>query len=297
MKKSNLWHIIWIVGVYFVLIAVLYLVINYKVKWENKDLSKYLYFYKCSNELCTTEIPVKEYISLFKCEDDICPYIKERENDILILANNDKEYIYDYRNGRIISDKYKNYMFTDTQDYFIAQNDNDKYGIIDSNNTIIIPFNYDNITSYKDNLAVFADNLKYGVLKKNEDNIDVLIEPQYDSSIILINDKLFAYKGESGYIINSYTDNKAVNNNIYDYIHAYKDILFVSINNHIDILDTNLNSRISNKITTYYTYASIGEIDTLRIKHDNNLFHFSIYNENNTYLNYIYDLKNKKLYG
>ena len=44
MKKNNLWRVIWIVGIYAVLVLILYLVIMYKVKWEDKDLHKYLYF-------------------------------------------------------------------------------------------------------------------------------------------------------------------------------------------------------------------------------------------------------------
>ena len=43
MKNNSLWRVIWIVGIYAVLVSILYLVIIYKVKWENKDLNKYLY--------------------------------------------------------------------------------------------------------------------------------------------------------------------------------------------------------------------------------------------------------------
>ena len=48
MKKTNIWKIIWLVGVYVILLFILYLVIIYKVKWEDKDLNRYLYFYNCN---------------------------------------------------------------------------------------------------------------------------------------------------------------------------------------------------------------------------------------------------------
>lgn len=294
MKKINLWHIIWIVGIYLVLVAILYLVVIYKVKWQDKDLSTYLYFYKCSENLCSTTNPVNEYYSFIKCENDICPYIKEKNDDILVLKSNDKEYIYNFRNGAIINDKYDNYLLVDDGKYFVAKY-NGKMGVIDVDGEIVVPFEYEEILDYKDGMIIYANGNKEGITSVNSDN-KVNVEAIYDN-IILINDKYYAYKADDGYIINNYSNNTPANNLVYDYIHAYKDIIFVSINNQIDILDSNLSSKISNKITTYYTYKKGEERDTLRIKHDNNLFHFSIYNENNEYTNYIYDIKNKKIYG
>lgn len=34
-KKINLWKIIWIVGIFLILLLILYLVIEYKVKYED----------------------------------------------------------------------------------------------------------------------------------------------------------------------------------------------------------------------------------------------------------------------
>ena len=90
MKKNNLLRISWIVGIYAILVLLLYLVVTYKVKWEDKDLNTYLYFYDCSNDLCTSTIKPDNYYGSIVCKDDICPYIKEKNNNYLILDNNNK---------------------------------------------------------------------------------------------------------------------------------------------------------------------------------------------------------------
>ena len=54
-KKEKLYKIIWITGLYVILIIILWLVIEYKVKWESADLNRYVRFYNCSGSLCTTE--------------------------------------------------------------------------------------------------------------------------------------------------------------------------------------------------------------------------------------------------
>ena len=56
MRSSKIWRIIWIVGIYAVLVLILLLVIDYKVRWESKDLNTYLYFYNCNNNLCASII-------------------------------------------------------------------------------------------------------------------------------------------------------------------------------------------------------------------------------------------------
>ena len=66
-KKENLYKIIWITCLYVILIIILWLVIEYKVKWESADLNRYVRFYNCSGSLCTTEenITIKTNIATF----------------------------------------------------------------------------------------------------------------------------------------------------------------------------------------------------------------------------------------
>ena len=60
-KKEKLYKIIWITGLYVILIIILWLVIEYKVKWESADLNRYVRFYDCSGSLCTTEENINKY--------------------------------------------------------------------------------------------------------------------------------------------------------------------------------------------------------------------------------------------
>ena len=96
MKKHNIWRIVWMVGIYAILLLILFLVVQYKVKWEGIDLSDYLYFYNCSNNLCTTNEKIITYYSRVKCDNNKCPYIKDKKDNLVILTSEKKEYIYDY---------------------------------------------------------------------------------------------------------------------------------------------------------------------------------------------------------
>ena len=35
MKKINIWRVIWVVGIFIILLLILYLVVEYKVKYED----------------------------------------------------------------------------------------------------------------------------------------------------------------------------------------------------------------------------------------------------------------------
>ena len=50
MKEKNLLRVGWIAGIYIILALILYMVVDYKVKWEDRDLNTYLYFYNCSGD-------------------------------------------------------------------------------------------------------------------------------------------------------------------------------------------------------------------------------------------------------
>ena len=46
---------IWVTGIFVILLIILLLVIEYKVKYEDNTFYKYLYFYKCESSFCTTD--------------------------------------------------------------------------------------------------------------------------------------------------------------------------------------------------------------------------------------------------
>ena len=292
MKNNNLWRIIWIVGIYAVLVLILYLVILYKVKWENKDLNRYLYIYDCNDSICTTDNKVTPYIASILCENDVCPYIKEKRENILMIYGKTKEYIFDLKSNQIISDSYNNYAFSQNDDIYIASKNN-LYGVIDKGGNILVDFTYDKIIDYKDGFVLYEKNGKYGI---DNPSTGIKIAADYDK-LILISGSLYGYFKDNEYFIASYISEEPVNNSIYDYIYAYKDVLLVSKNNQIDILDTNLKSKLIMKINTYFPYTKEQERATLKPKGSGNTLKFSIYTDDDNYTEYIYDLKASKLYN
>ena len=166
MKKNNLWRITWIVGIYAILISILYLIVVYKVQWEDKDLNTYLYFYNCNNKLCTSTIAQDEYYGKVLCKDNICPYVKEINDNNSVLTNGDTSWIYDYKNDKVVNDTFLNYRYLDNNHYVVTDNSG-KQGIIDIDGNILVDFNYKHIADYKDGYVVYKDNGNYGIV--NED--------------------------------------------------------------------------------------------------------------------------------
>ena len=294
MKKRNIWRTLWLIGVYVILFIILYLVIEYKVKWENRDLNTYLYFYNCSNNLCTTTNKLDKYYGKVKCDKDNCPYIKERQDNLLILKQDKKEYIYDYLNDKITNDSYIEYHFS--FDNIIIKDTNNKYGVISKVGEIIREVKEDNIAEYKNGYFSYLVNDRYYGIKNTEKNIE--IEPEYED-VILINDNLYAYEEEGKYYIATYNTEIPVNNNNYSYIYDIDDSnILVIKDKKIDIIDSTLKSLLILKLDTYYNYDREEERGTLNLYKEGNLLHFSIVTDKDgNQINYIYDIKNKKLYN
>ena len=290
MKTKNIWHLVWIIGIYAVLITILYLVVEYKVKWEDKDLSTYLYFYKCSNNLCTTDNQIADYYSKVKCEKDECPHITQKNNNYVILSNNEKEFVFDYIKGNIISDIYNKYSFIN--DKLLVKNSDGKFGIIDFEDNVLVNFDYNKIIDYKDNYVAYLENSKVGIINK-EREID--IKPAYEY-VQLINDSIYTYSEDNKYYIASYDTELSINNDNYDYVYGVNNAIITINDKKLDIVDTNLKSKLLLKVDTSYGYTTEKERDSLNIYLENNLLHFNIINDDNiTY--YIFDLKNNKLFS
>ena len=178
MKGKNLWRIIWVVGIYAVLVLILFLVIRYKVRWEDKDLNKYLYIYNCGDTICSTEKKIDNYISSIICDNDNCPYIKEIHNNDLILTNDEKGYIFNLMDKKVINDNYKDYSFTIDDGVYIASNDENKYGVIDKEGKILVDFTYDKIINYNAGFILYEVDNKMGIDILDSDK---KIAPTYDN--------------------------------------------------------------------------------------------------------------------
>lgn len=294
MKSSNLWRIIWIVGIYLLLGIILYLVILYKVEWEYKDLNSYLYLYDCGNDLCTSTIPQNNYYSKILCDDDVCPYIVDIIGDNLILKNNNKSWLYNYNDNKIVNDKYFDYRYIGNDMYIVADQLSDQSimnGVINKNGEVLVPFKYDYIDNYKNDFISYVKNNLYGIVS-NDGLIDT--QPIYED-VVLINDKIFAGMKDNIYHLYSYNDINNENANKYNYVYAYDDIIFVVNNKKIDILDSNLNSTLLMKIDTFYEYTTEKERGSLKIFVEDGYINFKVFLSENNYTVYKYNIKSKKL--
>jgi len=198
MKKLNIPKIIWISSIFLTLILILLLIMNYKINYEYLTYN-YLYFYECEgNNLCVSEVKdsSKLIFSKYDCGYNSCPkYIKQLEDDYVILESNTNQYIlYNYRTSTIISNKYKDYQLINNN-YIIVTNANNKKGIINLEDKIIVNNIYDEIgynqeeylSGYNlNNILVKKDDL-YGIIsfkdgkiieeiKYTKDNLNTLLE-------------------------------------------------------------------------------------------------------------------------
>lgn len=293
MKNNNLWKIIWIIGIYAILIVILYLVVKYKVKWEYLDLNKYLYFYNCSNELCTSQREIGSgYYNRLLCENDECPFVKEINDEYnVILSNNEYSWIYNYYEDKVVNNNYDDYHYLGNGLYNVT-NDKGLQGIINLDNQVIVEVLYEDILEFKDNLFVYKENDKYGIKGVGDVYSDIL--PQYQLAT-LINDKYFAYLEDNRYNIVSYESMQMVRT--YDYLLSIKDMIIVADDGCIDILDSDLNSKLIMKIPSLYNYTIEKERDSLKIYSNDDYIYFNVVYEENKYKTYKYDLNSGKIYG
>lgn len=279
-------------GIYIILGIILYLVIIYKVEWEDKDLNTYLYFYDCNYELCTTTTKQNTYYSKLKCENNICPHIVNIIDNNLILKNDTQSYLYNYIDGNIINNEYMDYKYINNNQ-FIVTNIDGKQGIMDISGNIVIEFKYDNIINYKNGFISYLKDNMYGI-----DHIDnkYTVTNDYED-IVLINDTIFAAKKDNLYKIYEYTNLEDEKNiNTYNYVYAYNDIIMVMNNNKIDILTTDLNSTLLMKIDSFYEYTIEKERASLNIHiQEDKYLIFKVYTSELEYTEYKYDVFSKKL--
>ena len=167
-KKINIPRIIWITGVFMLLIVTLMMIVTYKINYEYLR-KNYLYFYNCSDSVCTSlvenEYNKEELYSVYECEYDTCPsLLKVLNEDYLILKDNEINILYNYRNGKKITDVYEDYNLINDR-YFIVKL-NGYEGIIDRDNNIKISISYDEL-GYKKNDTLVGYSIDKIIVKKD----------------------------------------------------------------------------------------------------------------------------------
>ena len=289
LKINNIWKIIWIIGIYTVLILIFGLVINYKVEWETKDLNRYIYFYDCSQSICTSDIEQTNYYGKIICENDVCPYIVEQNNEKLIINNNNNILLYDYKKNKIINDAYSDYYFINNE-LIAVKNEQNKYGLIDFEGNIVSNLNYNRITDYKNGNLIYQEHEKYN-LKNIITNQEII--NGYDE-IKFVNEKYLIIKQEQSYMLYNYNEKKKLNQK-YNYLYPAENYIITFNNKKIDILDKNLNSILIIKINTHYDYITSNEKGSLKFRKENGNLLFNVVNSENKYVVYSLNLSTGKL--
>lgn len=180
-RKINIAKIIYIGAIFGVLIVILIMIMDYKINYQYSKPSEKLYFYNCDESLCTTKSKPndKDIYSEYDCWYDKCPeYKKTIYDDYALLKENKKSIIlYNYKTGATITSNYTNYEFINN-DYIIVEKNN-KYGIIDINDTVTVSASYDKIgyyenkilTGYNTNSIIAKKNNKYGIISYKDGKI------------------------------------------------------------------------------------------------------------------------------
>lgn len=289
MKKINWWKLVWVLGVYIILGLILYLVIEYKVKWESLDTNKYLYFYDCESNLCTSTTKVGSYYSRYTYKKD-SPYIISYDDETAIINDNGKYLVYDYKNDKVVSDSYDwyEYLYYNDGVYFIVKSNN-KTGIIDEQDSVVVNNIYDSIVLSGKMLKVRNDNL-YGLLDSDFNNY-LDIEYQYvevnGENIIIEKDNKYSLLSLSKEVIGS------------DYLYISKvddsNYLVIDKDNKIDIVNNKLESNLIMIIDGHLDYSDSSNIDTLNIRFEGNIMSFDVLSSDSEGITYKYDLVGKKL--
>ena len=174
MRKNNMKHniniymIIWVTGLFLLLIIILLMVMDYKINYQYLT-KNYIYFYDCDGSVCTARvkdgISQDKLYSVYSCEYDNCPTIKKVVNEnYVILSKDNKNILYNFMEQKVISDSYEDYQVL--SDKYIIVIQNNYKGMIDNDNNIIISTLYDDIGYYKDGVLI-GYNLKNIIVKKN----------------------------------------------------------------------------------------------------------------------------------
>ena len=289
--SSKIWKIIWVSGIYILLFVILYLVIVYKVEWEDKDLNTYLYFYDCSHELCSSSNKQDDYYNKVLCENDNCPHITDIIGNNLILTKDNTSWVYNYMSDEIVNNSYQNYRYIGN-DLFVVTDDTNNQGVIDLLGSEIVPLKYEYIDNYNNGFISYKKDNLFGI-----DTLDdkYLVPNNYED-IVLINDKIFAGRKENIYHLYSYNDFDNDNANKYNYVYAYDDVILVANNKKIDILNGNLNSTLLIKVDSFFDYTTEKERDSLNIYIDDNILYFDVFINESEYTTYKYNISTKKLF-
>ncbi len=199
MKKQKMGRILWVSSLFLLLITILFMVMDYKINYQYLE-EKNLYFYECDGTLCVSNTKEEKNLiySKYNCGENDCPsYQKNLDDNYVLLSekNSSNLILWDYREGKQVSNQYENYYRLDTNHFIVSKNK--KQGIIDKDSKIIVPLIYDEIGILENNLItgynfeniIVKKEKKYGIISYQTGTIIENIEYD-DASLNTLIEKL-----------------------------------------------------------------------------------------------------------
>lgn len=194
-RKINVARIVWVVSLFLLLIVILLMVMDYKINYQFLK-HDYLYFYECEETICVTNVKdnSKKLLSKYDCEYENCPsYKKTISDEYALLEKDTTNILYNYKKNTIISTDYDDYEIIAGK--YIIVKSNELYGVITTDNKVIISPTYNEIglhnnnylTGYNEELIIAKKKDKYGIIsfktgeikeefKYSEDKLQELID-------------------------------------------------------------------------------------------------------------------------
>jgi len=182
----------------------------------------------------------KKIISKYNCKYDDCDiylnntYDSVYEEKYIILFENNKVFIYDFIDNKIVSELYDN-IITKLENSFIVKNDN-KYGIMNNEGIELTEVIYDEIdfdNIYYDKVKIKNNDL-YGIFDIKNNN--VIIEPKYENINIDSDNNYSILKDNLWYVIDN---NENILTNGYNYTFGFNKGFIALIDNNLQILNYN----------------------------------------------------------
>ena len=171
---------------FLTLLLTLMMIMVYKIRYQDTIYYKYLYFYNCNDEICSTtnekEIEDKSMIySVYKYQKKT-PTFTKLNSEYVKIYDRDKTVLYSMHD-RIISNNYKDYEIIENDEpEFVATNENNMKGLINKKGNSISAFLFKEFGTYNKTLIACVNEEKYGIITL--DGKKTFLEFEYDNIII-----------------------------------------------------------------------------------------------------------------
>ncbi len=226
-------------------------------------------------------------ISTYTCEENCSIYSLGRyqyfskENQVIALQDGENILLYNFKDDKILTapfSRFENLLENDKTVAFIAEDSNDRAGIVNTKGEIVIPFEYDNFGysfgggevtdySYEKNLITASKDGKWGVITL--DKGDVKIPFEYEDIYFNGNDSVAVKEEGLWYLVD--LNGKKVLEDGYDMIIPLSSYVLVAQEEKFNILNYKGEKVVSKDIPTYikgFRGRTISEIPIFKIETD-----------------------------